>query len=1036
MTARRSTLRRWLGALLASSALNLAPLPASSADIFSLFRPNHPIVDEEDFFSSSDFGGVGLLQTRTARFGPDGQFDFGGSVVDEYRRYYFNWHILPWLEATFRYTDIRNRLFSPFEEFSGDQTFKDRGADLKVKLLDESRYVPAIAVGLQDGLGTGQFSGEYIVASKRWFDLDFSLGLGWGYFTGSSGGFDNPLTFLSDSFEERDETRDTGGTLNVGQWFSGERVVPFGGVQWRTPVEGVTLKLEYDPNDYQNEPLGNEFNQSTHWNIGIVYRPFSWLDTSLAFERGTSLMARAALRTNLSVAGITKFLDDPPPALGDRPKTPLADEDGNDVTQMDVAVAGDRKDAGLLELSDSAVQQVVNPVDVLFDSLEHEGFVVDTVEIADREARIVVSDGPDGAAGSAANRVARSALELVPEAVDVVTFVVSRKGRELHRLSLHRREIERTTIVDHLFEGLEAQGYRLDGFALTHTEAVVEVTRLNSRKDALADRRAARLVIDTVPTPVQRVTLVRMSAGIEVNRVAIDRDEVRRAAPVDDLFDSLEKDGFEVEWVELSKRRATVYVSAQSISTPDSMRRAARHVVDLSPERVDKVTLINLRAGREEARVTVAAAGVEVLPMGSASGRDPAGTRAPLTDSQRTAISEAIFEQLANAGFASDALYLTETQATVYVTPQQFRDSGRNIGRPARIVANNAPDTVEQITIVGVNRGMELSRVTMLRKDFERAVTARGSPEEIWANAQIAGGQGWGLPPDVIANPSRYPDFSWRLAPRYRQSVGGPDGFILYQIYAALSASLEPVRGMRMAGTVSQNIVDTFDQLRLRSDSQLPRVRSDIARYLRQGTSTIENLYGAYSFSPYPEWYAKVTAGLLEKMYGGVAGEVLYRPFDSRLAVGLEVARVKQRDFDGFGFLDYEVTTGHLGLYYDVPLYDLQAEIQIGRYLARDKGATFQLARTFKSGVRVGAFFTLTDVPFDEFGEGSFDKGFFMSIPFDLFLPKSTRRRGTFAFRPLTRDGGQRVGIPGRLFGQTGEGNLRYIGEDWDKLLD
>lgn len=1035
MTVRRSTSNRLLAVLLASSALSVLPHSAYSADIFSLFRPNQPIVDEEDFFSSSDFGGVGLLQTRTARFGPDGQFDFGGSVVDEYRRYYFNWHILPWLEATFRYTDIRNRLFSRFEEFSGDQTFKDRGADLKFKLLDESKYVPAIALGIQDGLGTGQFSGEYIVASKRWYDLDFSLGLGWGYFTGSSGGFENPLISLSDSFGKRGQGRSTGGTLNVGQWFSGERVVPFGGVQWRTPIEGVTLKLEYDPNDYQAEPLSNAFDQRTHWNVGLVYRPFSWLDTSVGYERGTSLMLRAALRSNLSVAGIAKFLDEPPPVLEDRPKAP-PDSTNETGDERDNAAAGDASTAGIMEFADTAGERTTNPVDVLFDSLEQEGFVVDTVEIAEREATIVVSNAPEDVAGKAANRVARSAVDLFPEAVDVVTLVTPENGEVPRRISLHRREIERTTIVDHLFEGLEAQGYRLDGFELTHTEAVVEVTRLSSRNDALADRRAARLVIDAVPTPIQHVTLVRMSAGIEVNRVAIARDEVRRAAPVDDLFDSLERDGFEVEWVELSRRRATVYVSAHSISTPDTMRQAARHVADLSPERVDKVTLINLRAGREEARVTVAATGVELLPQGSSSGQDPADTAVSLTDSQRTAISEAIFKQLGEAGFSSDALHLTETQATVYVTPQRFRDSGRNIGRPARIVANNAPASVEQITIVGINRGMELNRVTMLRKDLEKAVNARGSPEEIWANAQIAPGQGWGLPQGSIVNADRYPDFSWSLAPRYRQSVGGADGFILYQIYAALSASVEPMRGLRMSGTVSQNIVDTFDQLQQRSDSELPRVRSDIARYLRQGTSTIENLYAAYSFSPYPEWYAKLTGGLLEKMYGGIAGEVLYRPFDSRLAVGLEVARVKQRDFDGMGFLDYEVTTGHLGLYYDIPLYGLQAQVQIGRYLARDKGATFQMSRTFKSGMRVGAFFTLTDVPFDEFGEGSFDKGFFMSIPFDLFLPKSTRRRGTFAFRPLTRDGGQRVSIPGRLFGQTSEGSLKYIDDRWGRLLD
>ncbi|MCG8691607.1 MAG: YjbH domain-containing protein, partial [Minwuiales bacterium] len=869
--------RRLRKALLLSTAIALIPGAALAADIFSVFRPNLPIADEEDFFSSGDFGGVGLLQTRTARFGPDGQFDFGGSSVDEYRRYYLNWHILPWLEATFRYTDIRNRLFSGVEEFSGDQTFKDRGADVKIKLLDESKYVPALAIGIQDGLGTGQFSGEYLVASKRWFDLDFSLGLGWGYFTGSSGGFDNPLTFLGDSFKERASRRQGGGTLNPGQWFSGERTTVFGGVEWRTPIEGITLKLEYDPNDYRAEPLNNVFEQNTHWNFGLVYRPFSWLDTSVGYERGTSLMVRAALRSNLQLAGIPKFLDDPPPALGERPTYPSPDADEADADD----VAGAPEESGSIELADSAPSQPEDPVDALFDVLEDGGFSVETVELADDEAVISVGDGEIDRGDAIIERAAMSVLDLVPEGVEKVAFVAPGATGGDRRVLVRRADLERLQIVDHLFEGLRSQGYRVDAIDLTHSEAKLQVTRLGDQHSVVSDRRAARLVIESVPTPIQSVTLVRMSAGLEVNRVSLSRSELRSAAPVDDLFDTLEGSGFEVEWVEFSRRRATVYVSAMSTSTPGAMRLAAKHFADLSPEPVDEVTLVKLRAGAEESRLTVAALGGGILPDPRTSGQEGSlSVVGPISDAEAAAASERIFKALADAGFPSEALYLTDSQAMVFVTPTRYRDSGRNIGRPARIVANNAPASVEQITIVSVNRGMELSRVTLLRKDLERAVQAKGSPEEIWANAQITSGQTWRLPPGAIENADRYPDFSWSLTPRYRQSVGGPDGFILYQIYAALSASVQPMRGLHASGTLSRNIVDTFDQLELKSDSELPRVRSDIARYLRQGTSTIENLYINYAFSPYPEWYAKVTGGLLEKMYGGVAGEVLYRPFD------------------------------------------------------------------------------------------------------------------------------------------------------------
>ena len=38
-----------------------------------------------------------------------------------------------------------------------------------------------VALGWRDFLGTGAFSGEYVVANKRTGNFDWSLGLGWGF---------------------------------------------------------------------------------------------------------------------------------------------------------------------------------------------------------------------------------------------------------------------------------------------------------------------------------------------------------------------------------------------------------------------------------------------------------------------------------------------------------------------------------------------------------------------------------------------------------------------------------------------------------------------------------------------------------------------------------------------------------------------------------------------------------------------------------------------------------------------------------------
>ena len=184
------------------------------------------------------------------------------------------------------------------------------------------------------------------------------------------------------------------------------------------------------------------------------------------------------------------------------------------------------------------------------------------------------------------------------------------------------------------------------------------------------------------------------------------------------------------------------------------------------------------------------------------------------------------------------------------------------------------------------------------------------------------------------------------------------------------------------------------------------------------------------------DWFVKGAAGIFEQMYGGVSGEVLYRPFDKRWALGLELNWLGRRDFDQLvSFRDYNVVTGHVSLYWDLPVHGLVAEVHAGRYLARDIGATFQLARHFDNGIAIGGFMTFTDTSFDEFGEGSFDKGFFLNLPLDLAFGNSMRRRTTVEFRPLTRDGGQRGAIPGRLYELTRHGSLGAISRDWGKLL-
>jgi hypothetical protein len=203
----------------------------------------------------------------------------------------------------------------------------------------------------------------------------------------------------------------------------------------------------------------------------------------------------------------------------------------------------------------------------------------------------------------------------------------------------------------------------------------------------------------------------------------------------------------------------------------------------------------------------------------------------------------------------------------------------------------------------------------------------------------------------------------------------------------------------------------------------LPRVRSDYALYADEGRNlAVTSLYAERMWSLAPDIFARTTAGYLEPMFAGISGEVLWRPHDRPYAVGLDVNYVAQRDFDQrFGLQDYRVTTGHLSLYLDLPWWNLTTTLRGGRYLAGDWGGTVEVARRFDSGIEVGAFATITDVPFNRFGEGSFDKGIFIRVPLDIFGVQSRSAIGA-VIRPTQRDGGQRLAVDNNLWDITRDG--------------
>ena len=246
---------------------------------------------------------------------------------------------------------------------------------------------------------------------------------------------------------------------------------------------------------------------------------------------------------------------------------------------------------------------------------------------------------------------------------------------------------------------------------------------------------------------------------------------------------------------------------------------------------------------------------------------------------------------------------------------------------------------------------------------------------------------------------------------RTRFQLFDPDDPARYQVFAEIGSEYAINNYWAIRSSLALDIENNFDESnRLSSGSPIQNVRSDVVRYLIEGDSGLEKLILEGRNTWGRSIHYRIFGGYLETMYAGAGGEVLYWPHKSRVAVGMSLAYAKQRDFDRrFDFLDYSTVTGHISAYWATPFYNYDVAVHAGRYLAEDVGATFEVRRTFRNGWQVGLWATLTDVPFDVFGEGSFDKGMYFQVPLDGLFGGSSRNAFSTRIRPIQRDGGQRL---------------------------
>ncbi len=245
---------------------------------------------------------------------------------------------------------------------------------------------------------------------------------------------------------------------------------------------------------------------------------------------------------------------------------------------------------------------------------------------------------------------------------------------------------------------------------------------------------------------------------------------------------------------------------------------------------------------------------------------------------------------------------------------------------------------------------------------------------------------------------------------KFKYNVGliaAPEGYLFNDVYYKTQVSYSVI-----SNTSGMTGVDRLNP------SHMIVVRSDSMKYYQSNTVHLEQAFVQKSWNLGKGLFYRLATGYFEVAYGGAATEFLYYPVNSPFAIGLEFATVWKRQYDGLSFFHkvkkFDGTkvrhvpfTGYqvfLDLHYDFKPLALDFTITAGQFLARDKGARFEVCRYFQNGVRFALWYSLTNANEELNGHRYHDKGFAFLIPLDMFMKQSSRNYVGYAMSAWLRD--------------------------------
>lgn len=361
----------------------------------------------------------------------------------------------------------------------------------------------------------------------------------------------------------------------------------------------------------------------------------------------------------------------------------------------------------------------------------------------------------------------------------------------------------------------------------------------------------------------------------------------------------------------------------------------------------------------------------------------------------------------------------------------RYHTEAQAMGRLARVLSQVAPAGVTEFQMEPVGAGGAKSQLVLQRADLVALENELGAADKLLARVDMREpGPDAGLTKPAASEPR----FGWGIAPYFQFASVGQDKEFRYHVGARLSVNYALTQNLKFSAAVNQRALGNMGKpvtAPLAPVAGIPTTRTDGHAYYAAKGPQLDHMALTYMGRAAPGVYAKVTAGYLERAYGGISAEVLWKPVDSRVGLGAEVTYAAKRDYTGLGFQSYRTTTGLVSAYYEFD-NDYVARADAGRYLAGDWGGGLSLAREFPNGWKVAGYVTMTKAQAN--GRTNVDRGVTVDVPMNWLLGTPSRKTRTVPVSSISADYGQRVDTGAGLYALVRDGHRKNLKDSWGRF--